>query len=81
MAEPTKNKRISLGIVVLLYLGVLFVLVYALKRIVLEGRSLDAPSDHAARGTGGARAPLLCNGAERAADNEKRVLARKEIPR
>ena len=32
VAEPTKNKRISLGIVVLLYLGVLFVLVYALKR-------------------------------------------------
>ena len=32
MAEPSKNKRISLGIVVLLYLGVLFVLVYALKR-------------------------------------------------
>jgi ubiquinol-cytochrome c reductase cytochrome c1 subunit len=32
MAEPTKNRRISLGIVVLLYLGVLFVLVYALKR-------------------------------------------------
>ena len=33
MAEPTKNQRISLGIVVLLYLGVLFVLVYALKRM------------------------------------------------
>jgi ubiquinol-cytochrome c reductase cytochrome c1 subunit len=33
MGEPTKNKRISLGIVVLLYLGVLFVLVYALKRL------------------------------------------------
>ena len=33
MAEPTKNQRISLGIVVLLYLGVLFVLVYALKRV------------------------------------------------
>ena len=33
MGEPTKNKRISLGIVVLLYLGVLFVLVYALKRM------------------------------------------------
>ena len=32
MAEPTKNQRISLGIVVMLYLGVLFVLVYALKR-------------------------------------------------
>ena len=32
MGEPTKNQRISLGIVVLLYLGVLFVLVYALKR-------------------------------------------------
>lgn len=32
VAEPTKNKRISLGIVVLLYLGVLFTLIYALKR-------------------------------------------------
>ena len=32
MAEPTKNKRISLGIVVLLYLGVLFVFAYWLKR-------------------------------------------------
>lgn len=32
VAEPNKNKRISLGIVVLLYLGVLFALVYALKR-------------------------------------------------
>ncbi|MFO1325660.1 MAG: cytochrome c1 [Burkholderiales bacterium] len=32
MGEPNKNKRISLGIVVLLYLGVLFALVYALKR-------------------------------------------------
>jgi ubiquinol-cytochrome c reductase cytochrome c1 subunit len=32
MGEPNKNKRISLGIVVLLYLGVLFSLVYALKR-------------------------------------------------
>jgi len=33
MAEPTKNERISLGIVVMLYLGVLFVLVYSLKRL------------------------------------------------
>ena len=33
VAEPTKNKRISLGIMVLLYLGVLFVFVYALKRV------------------------------------------------
>ncbi len=32
VAEPYKNKRISLGIVVLLYLGLLFVFVYALKR-------------------------------------------------
>jgi len=32
MGEPTKNKRISLGIAVLLYLVVLFALVYALKR-------------------------------------------------
>ncbi len=32
VAEPSKNKRISLGIVVLLYLGVLFALIYALKR-------------------------------------------------
>jgi ubiquinol-cytochrome c reductase cytochrome c1 subunit len=32
VAEPTKNKRVSMGIMVLLYLGVLFVFVYALKR-------------------------------------------------
>ncbi len=33
-AEPTKNKRISLGIMVLLYLGALFTLVYLLKRSI-----------------------------------------------
>jgi ubiquinol-cytochrome c reductase cytochrome c1 subunit len=32
LAEPTKNKRINLGLVVLLYLGVLFVFVYWMKR-------------------------------------------------
>jgi len=32
MSEPTKNKRINLGIIVLLYLGVLFVFVYWMKR-------------------------------------------------
>lgn len=32
MAEPAKNKRISLGLIVLLYLGVLFVFAYWLKR-------------------------------------------------
>jgi ubiquinol-cytochrome c reductase cytochrome c1 subunit len=32
MAEPIKNERINIGIVVLLFLGVLFALVYALKR-------------------------------------------------
>jgi ubiquinol-cytochrome c reductase cytochrome c1 subunit len=32
MAEPVKNKRIHLGIIVLLFLGVLFVFAYALKR-------------------------------------------------
>ena len=32
MGEPAKNKRISLGIIVLLYLGVLFVFAYWLKR-------------------------------------------------
>ena len=32
MAEPTKNKRISLGIIVLLYLGVLFAFAYWMKR-------------------------------------------------
>ncbi len=32
MAEPDKNKRISLGIIVLIYLGVLFTFAYALKR-------------------------------------------------
>ena len=33
MAEPTRNERVRLGIVVMLYLSVLFVLVYALKRM------------------------------------------------
>ncbi len=33
VSEPTKNKRISLGIIVLLYLAVLFAFVYALKRL------------------------------------------------
>ena len=32
MSEPAKNKRISLGLIVLLYLGVLFVFAYLLKR-------------------------------------------------
>jgi ubiquinol-cytochrome c reductase cytochrome c1 subunit len=32
MSEPAKNKRISIGIVVLLYLGLLFVVAYLLKR-------------------------------------------------
>jgi ubiquinol-cytochrome c reductase cytochrome c1 subunit len=32
IAEPSKNKRISIGIVVILFLSVLFALVYALKR-------------------------------------------------
>ena len=32
MGEPTKNKRISLGLIVLLYLGVLFVFAYWMKR-------------------------------------------------
>jgi ubiquinol-cytochrome c reductase cytochrome c1 subunit len=32
MSEPVKNERIIIGIVVLIYLGVLFALVYALKR-------------------------------------------------
>jgi ubiquinol-cytochrome c reductase cytochrome c1 subunit len=32
MAEPTKNKRVSLGLVVLLYLCVLFGFAYWMKR-------------------------------------------------
>ncbi len=32
MGEPVKNERINIGIVVLLFLGGLFALVYALKR-------------------------------------------------
>ena len=32
MAEPVRNKRINIGIVVIIYLGVLFVFAYALKR-------------------------------------------------
>ena len=34
MAEPYKNRSIKLGLIVLLYLGVLFVLAYALKRSI-----------------------------------------------
>jgi hypothetical protein len=32
MGEPVRNKRISLGIIVLIFLGVLFVFAYWLKR-------------------------------------------------
>ena len=32
MSEPVKNERINIGLIVLIYLGVLFGLVYALKR-------------------------------------------------
>ena len=32
MAEPAKHERINIGIIVLIFLGVLFVLVYSLKR-------------------------------------------------
>jgi ubiquinol-cytochrome c reductase cytochrome c1 subunit len=32
MAEPARNERINIGLVVLIYLGVLFVFAYALKR-------------------------------------------------
>jgi cytochrome c1 len=32
MSEPAKNQRLALGLVVLLYLGVLFVFAYWLKR-------------------------------------------------
>jgi ubiquinol-cytochrome c reductase cytochrome c1 subunit len=32
IAEPVKNERINIGIVVLIFLGVLFALVYSLKR-------------------------------------------------
>jgi ubiquinol-cytochrome c reductase cytochrome c1 subunit len=33
MAEPNKSARISIGYAVMLYFGVLFVLIYALKRV------------------------------------------------
>ena len=33
MAEPTRNERVRIGIVVMLYLAVLFVHVYSLKRM------------------------------------------------
>lgn len=33
MAEPSRNERVRLGIVVMMYLAVLFVLVYSLKRM------------------------------------------------
>jgi ubiquinol-cytochrome c reductase cytochrome c1 subunit len=32
MGEPAKNKRLSLGLIVLLYLGVLYLFAYWLKR-------------------------------------------------
>jgi len=32
MGEPVKNKRISLGLIVLIYLGVLFVFAFWLKK-------------------------------------------------
>jgi ubiquinol-cytochrome c reductase cytochrome c1 subunit len=32
MAEPARNQRINIGLIVLIYLGVLFVFAYALKR-------------------------------------------------
>jgi ubiquinol-cytochrome c reductase cytochrome c1 subunit len=32
MGEPAKNKRVSLGLAVLMYLGVLFVFAYWMKR-------------------------------------------------
>jgi ubiquinol-cytochrome c reductase cytochrome c1 subunit len=32
MAEPVRNERINIGIVVLIYLGVLFAFAYLLKR-------------------------------------------------
>ena len=56
--EPAKNKRISIGIVVLIYLGVLFVFAYCAEARILERRSLTAPSDHAARRTSRARAAV-----------------------
>ena len=40
MAEPSRNERIRLGIVVLLFLGVLFVLAYWTEAGILEGRAL-----------------------------------------
>ena len=32
MGEPIKNKRISLGLIVLIYLSILFVFAYRLKK-------------------------------------------------
>ena len=32
MAEPVRNERINIGLIVMIYLGVLFVFAYALKR-------------------------------------------------
>ena len=60
MAEPTRNKRISLGIVVLLYLGVLFVFAYWLKRNVLEGRALT-PASHGAASHGSSTGAAPCS--------------------
>ena len=64
MAEPDEEQADQLGIMVLIYLGVLFVLRLCAEARVLEGRSLEPSATHlAARGTGSARAPLLCSDA------------------
>ena len=55
MAEPDKNKRISIGIIVLLFLGVLFVLRLRAEARVLEGRPLAR-----VRHPHGARADRSC---------------------
>ena len=50
MAEPTKNRRINLGIIVLLYLGVLFVIRVLDEARVLEGHPLAGPALRQKRG-------------------------------
>ncbi len=58
MAEPSKNERIGIGLVVLLFLGVLFVLRVLDEARVLEGRALSGRVPLDARR--GATGPALC---------------------
>ena len=68
MAEPDKNKRITLGIIVLMYLGRALPAGVRAEALLLEGRSLARRPRKPARGTGGRSCPVAlerCPGAVR----------------